>query len=181
MKAYVLASTLLVVAAAPSAASVSVVGGSYARACYDSAKSRMATPDAVTSCDLALAIQGLNDRDRVATHVNRGILHMLRGAGELAKADYDRALAMDPKEPEAWLNKGVLVFDQGDYPTAREFAERAMELGTTKPAVALFIRAVAKADAGEAKSAYQDLLRAAELAPNWSEPQRELKRYHVIR
>ena len=44
-----------------------------------------------------------------STHVNRGILHALKKDYSKALSDYDQAKTLDPDEPEAFLNKGLLL------------------------------------------------------------------------
>lgn len=182
MKALTLSTALLMASGATAvSASVMTVGGSYARSCYLAAEARDARADSLDSCDLALNTQALSAEDRVATHVNRGILKNIREDYEGANADFDRALAMNPRQAEAWLNKGVMFLNQGNSEAAGEMAERAIALGTRKPALALYVRAVSNEDAGKVKAAYADLVQAAQLDPGWSLPQRELKRYKVVR
>ena len=180
MRALVLASTALLFAATASNAGVSTYGGSFARTCFDAAESRTTSLDALGSCDAALAVQTLTEHDRMATHVNRGIIHMLRHENELALSDYDTAIQMDARHPEAYLNKGVMAFDAGDVATAVQLAERSLALGTTKPALAYYIRAMAREQSGNVKAAYADLLKASQLAPTWGLPRQDLKRYQVV-
>ena len=59
-------------------------------------------------CNRALTEEALTPEDRVATYVNRGILHLSAGDVAEADADFDRALALDPDQPDAWLNKAIL-------------------------------------------------------------------------
>ena len=127
MKAIILASAAVIAtAAAPSSASILTIGGSYARACYDAAEARNSSPESVENCDMAFAIQPLDADDIVATHVNRGIIHMIRGDHVRARADFDTALALNPQQPEAWLNKGILIFDEGDSRAASSSPRRRL-------------------------------------------------------
>jgi tetratricopeptide (TPR) repeat protein len=180
MKAFFLASATLLVAASPAQATVLTVAGSYARSCYTAAEARVVSNASLLDCDRALSVQALTPDDIVATHVNRGVLHLIAGDAVRAGADFDRAIAMNPAQAEAWLDKSVLALHQGDSPTAMQFAERAIELGTRKPALALYVRAAAKEDAGDVKAAYNDLLRAAQLDPRWMLPRQELARFRVV-
>ena len=185
MKLYILASTALFLFSAPAAASISSAtvathGGGFASACYAAAAARQATSDNIFLCDRALAAQRLSDFDVMATHVNRGILRMLRGDQAAAVADFDTAIGMNPSHPEAWLNKGVVTFDRGDSGSASQLAQKALDLGTRKPALAYYIRGFADEDRGKTSAAYSNFRRAAELAPSWSLPREELKRYRVV-
>jgi hypothetical protein len=55
-----------------------------------------------------------------------------------------------------------------------------LALGTTKPALAYYIRAMAQEQSGNVKAAYADLLKASQLAPTWGLPRQDLKRYQVV-
>lgn len=180
MKAIILASTAALIAStAPAAASVVTVGGSMAESCYRAADARNATDSSLSDCNRALDEQVLSAHDRVATHVNRGILRLVRGEHRLAEADFDRAIAMDAGEAEAWLNKAIARYQQGDSASALTLAERALLLGTRRPAIAYFARGLANEDRGNLRAAYADLVRARELKPDWTAPAIELQRYRV--
>jgi len=126
-----------------------------------------------------LAEEALSPEDRVATHVNRGILRLRLARLTDANADFDRALAMDPKQAEAWLNKAVLNARFGRSVDALPMVQKALEFNTKRPALAYFVRAMAHEDSGNIRAAYHDLQRARELDPKWAEPRIELKRFKV--
>ena len=182
MKALVLAAgaaTAFVAIAAD--ASVLTVGGSLARACYQAADAHDARPEMLQTCDRAFEQEALTERDRVATHINRGILRMLRGDSPAAQSDFDQAVRFNPNQPEAWLNMAILKFNQGDNQRAQALFERAIRLRTQDPALAYLGRGLAYEQAGNVKAAYADLVRASQLAPGWALPKRELRRYQVVR
>ena len=182
MKAFFLAGATLGLCAGASAnAATLTIGGSLARSCYEAAEARTATAQTLDVCNRALTEEGLLDVDRVATHVNRGILRLVNREFQLADADFDRALAINPNQPEAWLNKGVSRLRQGDSAAAVPMIARAIELKTTRPALAFYTRGIAYEDRGDVKSAYADLVRARELEPRWDLPAKELARYQVRR
>lgn len=163
--------------AAPASSQVLTIGTTDARRCYLAADARIASADALNSCDLAL-VSG-DARTRVATHVNRGILRLLTREDASALADFDAALAIDGRQPEAWLNKGVALV-RADRPTeAVEALDRALGLETKRPALAHFARAYAYEDMGRVGAAYRDLRTAASLSPTWEAPRRELRRFRV--
>ncbi len=180
MKAFVLATTIITASAAiPATASIVTVGGSFARTCYQAAEARAANDANITACDRALAEQTLSDRDRLATHVNRGILRMVRNDLAGSRWDYDRAAALDPNEPEVWLNLGVLRYTEGNSDDAVRMFAKAIELQTREPAFAYYGRGLAYEDKGDFKSAYADYVRARTLDPSWRQPALELQRYEV--
>ena len=183
MKALLLSAIAAVaVSAVPAPAQVLTIGSSnFAHSCYRSAVTRTTTPRAKSDCDQALSVQALAAHDRVATHVNRGILWMLSGNHDRADRDFNEALEINPGQPEAWLNKAALALGSGDSSSARDYAARAIKLRTINPALAHYIRGVAHEDTGNLRAAYADLRVAASLAPKWSAPTAELARYQVRR
>ena len=167
------------VVATSSQASVMTLGGGFAASCYQSARIQDPRSRAIDDCDLALTEEALTRDDRVATFVNRGILHMRRKNLIAATADFDSALRLNPRQPEAWLNKAVQQVRYGRGADALALATKALEYRTSQPALAYFVRAVAYEDSGNIAAAYRDLLRARDLDPEWQEPVIELRRFKV--
>ena len=131
-------------------------------------------------CDRALSGDGaMNSHDRAGTYVNRGILFMHMGHLDRANVDFDRALAIDSRLSEAWLNKGIAQMKAGNGRAALELTARSIQLRTRRPAIAYYIRGLAHEQTGNLQAAYSDLKRARQLAPRWSEPAIELARYQV--
>lgn len=177
---YVLAATLAALSV-PAIGAVTVVGNSSARMCFEAADSPMhpANRD-LQHCDLALAEEALSRHDTVATHVNRGILRLRRGQVEAAIADFDRAIEMDPNQPESYLNKGAALIRQNEAAEALQLFTIALERNTRRPAIAHFGRAIANEELGNVRAAYQDYRRASELDPDWDDPRTELRRFRVV-
>jgi len=172
---------LLAASAAPASAAVFVVGNSDARMCYESADSPM--PPSVRDirrCDEALLHETLTGYEVVATHVNRGILRLRRGFVEEAVTDFDRAIALDPEQPEAYLNKGAALIRRQNPQEALQLFTVALDRGTSRPAIAHYGRAVANEALGNVRAAYLDYRRASELDPAWAEPRTELSRFRVV-
>ena len=165
--------------ATSSQASVVTIGGGFAASCYQSAKVQDARARALDECNLALSQEALTHDDRVATFVNRGILHLRRKNLTAATADFDSALRLNPRQPEAWLNKAVQQVRFGKGADAMPLVTKALEYRTSKPALAYFVRAVAYEDSGNIAAAYRDLQRARQLEPDWQEPVIELRRFKV--
>ena len=80
-------------------------------------------------------------------------------------ADFDRAIALDPNQPEAYLNKGAALIRRKNAAEAVQLFTVALEHNTTRPAVAHYGRAVANEALGNVAAAYRDYRRASELAP----------------
>ncbi len=172
---------LAAVIAAPAGAGVMTLGSSSASLCYQAAESSFQpTLGDLRQCETALTEEALTRHDRVATHVNRGILRLKRGQLDLAIADFDTAIRMDPAEPEAYLNKGAAMIRQSDSRAALGLFGMAIERRTSRPELAFFGRAVANEALGHARQAYEDYRRASELAPEWEDPKVELSRFRVV-
>lgn len=179
MKSSHLAALALLAFPVPASASVVTFGAGYAESCWRAAEARNPHRISIKDCDRALGEQALTSADRVATHVNRGVLHLIRADVRSANADFDAALAIDPRQAEAWLNKAVVHARFGKSSDALPFVVKALEFGTRKPALAYFVRAMAAEDSGDLVAAYRDLKRAQALDPKWEEPEIELRRFQV--
>ncbi len=177
---YILLTAGMALAASPAHAAVTVIGNSLARTCYEAAESRFSNGEAIVDCDRALSEENLMDSDRVATHVNRGILKLRGGAVDSAIADFDRAIDLNPAEAEAYLNKGMalLRLPEGEDQAIGLF-DAALEKKTRKPAIAYYGRAVANELNGRIREAYRDYRQASVIDPKWREPKVELARFTV--
>lgn len=162
-----------------SAQPVSSLGNSAARSCYQAALTRRTDQSAVDVCNRAFQ-SAPSTPDAVATHVNRGIVLTYRGEHSNALRDFDEAIRLNPNEPEAFLNKGLLLLRVGGRDSdARSLMNTAIAKKTRKLAVAYFGRAAANERLGELNAAYQDYERAAALDAQWSLPAAELRRFQV--
>lgn len=170
---------MLMLPASAGQAGIITIGEGFAHSCYESSEAQVATPAAIEACDRAFTEQALEFHDEVATHVNRGILFYLMGSLDQANHDYDQAIALDPNEPEAWLNKGMAALKVGDSRAAEPMFEKALALRTVRPALAYYGLAIVNEDRGNVRQAYEDLQRARSLEPRWQLPAEELKRYVV--
>jgi tetratricopeptide (TPR) repeat protein len=172
---------LLAACAAPALASVMVIGSSDARLCYEAADSPlMPQVRDMRRCDDALNVGGLSTYENVATHVNRGILRLRRGLIDQSIADFDAAMALDPNQPEAYLNKGAALIQRQNPSEAAQLFTVALEHNTQRPAIAHYGRAIANEALGNVREAYQDYQMASQLAPNWSAPRADLQRFRVV-
>jgi tetratricopeptide (TPR) repeat protein len=167
--------------AAPAGAAIVVLGNSDARMCFEAADSPMmpAARD-VRRCDDALLREALSGYEVVATHVNRGILRLRRGQIDGAIADFDRAIALDPDQPEAYLNKGAALLRRENAAEALTLFSSALDRNTSRPAIAHYGRAIANENLGNLNAAYRDYTAASRMAPEWREPQLELARFRVV-
>ena len=177
---YVLAA-ILAVSSVPAIGAITVVGSSSARLCYEAADSPlMPSMQDIRRCDQAFTDDALSQHDMVATHVNRGILRLRRGAVADAIADFDEAIDMDPRQAEAYLNKGAALIRSNNPAEALQLFSVALERNTARPAIAHYGRAIANEELGNVREAYMDYRRASELDPDWADPQTELRRFRVV-
>lgn len=168
---------------APTNAAVGAVltlGGPLAQNCYEAAKSSSQSRFALDGCTRALHEDALDEADRAATLVNRGIVLMARGQATLAEADFDSALALDSRLADAYLNKGFLRIRNGSGREALPLIQKGLDLGADGKAVAWFGRGVAHEQMGDYAKAYRDYRHAQELAPDWDMPASYLASYRVV-
>ncbi len=180
MGKYLLAA-LAAAVSVPALGAVTVVGSSSARMCFEAADSPM-LPSArdLRFCDNAFDEGAMSAHDTVATHVNRGILRLRRNQTDAAIADFDQAIRLDPRQPEAYLNKGAALIRLDNPTEALRLFTVAIEYNTTRPEIAHFGRAIANESLGNVRAAYNDYRRASELDPDWQDPQTELRRFRVV-
>lgn len=182
MRVYLPIALAILSIAGPAFAQRMSIGTNEARSCYESARDGSHSSAAVATCTTALGMVLNAPFDRVATLVNRGILHMHRGETALAMADYDAALAERPNHPEAMLNKGLLLLKfENEHARARDLFDRALAAGTSKPELAYLGRGAAHEQAGDVRAAYNDYREALRLQPDWQLAKRELSRFQVRR
>jgi Tfp pilus assembly protein PilF len=165
--------------AVPAGAAVTVLGNSSARLCYQAAESGSIAGNGMGYCDQALREENLSAHDRVATHVNRGILKLRQGSLDAAIVDFDKAIEQNPDEAEAYLNKGMAVLRGSDSAGAVSLFDTAIVKKTRKPAIAYFGRAVANELGGDIRAAYRDYRQASRIEPKWGLPKAELARFTV--
>jgi tetratricopeptide (TPR) repeat protein len=159
-----------------------VIGNSPGFSCYAVARSKDGSRDALERCNQAFESRTLTFDDEVATYVNRGIVRLYGKDHQGAIADFEKAISLNPAQPEAYLNKGAALVRMGASPSEAiaQFNE-ALARKTSRPEVAYFSRGVAHEVAGDIKAAYLDYKRAQELAPRWDQPGEELSRFQVTR
>ena len=181
--AAVAAASLLALASIPSAAQASGASvtprGSLAAACSRAALGGAESRSGLETCDRALEIGLLSRRDLAATHVNRGVLLMRRGATEEALGDFERAAAIDPALGEAFVDRGIARVALGQVEQGVADIDRGLQLGLATPEQAYYHRAIAREQLNDLRGAYLDYRKAAELKPDWGSPRRELTRFRL--
>jgi tetratricopeptide (TPR) repeat protein len=166
--------------AAPALAAVTVIGGGLAEDCSRAAFAGKADNDSLRLCTGALD-ETMDARDRAGTYINRGIMRLRRRLNDEAQADFDAAIALEPKLGEGWVNRGALYVSEKRYQEGMDDINRGLQLGVKEPEKAYFNRAVAYEGLDDEKSAYLDYQEALTLKPDWTLPQEQLLRFTVTR
>lgn len=169
--------------AAPTAhAGVTVLGNGLAHECYIAAEHGASYGE--ETCTTSLQNDPLSPRDRAATLVNRGVVRTAMSRLEAALADYDHAIAQgdhlaSPDLGVAYVDRASVLNALGRPREALESVNKGLALGTFKPEIAYYVRAIAEEDLGDLKAAYLDYRRAVTLVPTFTLAAEQLKRFHV--
>lgn len=157
--------------------SQTILGAPNATACSDAAVAGRADEEAIRVCTIALKSERLNKANAILTHINRGALHLRRGEGLEALADFDAALARDPENPEAHLNRGAAMVLTSDPGGAVAAITQALQLGVREPHKAYFNRGAARESMKDYRGAYEDYNTALAIKPDWGPAEAELARF----
>jgi tetratricopeptide (TPR) repeat protein len=179
LNAFVMCAAVLSLSA-PAWAASTVLGGGMGEACYQGARDEISPRMGLDMCTEAIDKEAMNLRDLAATHVNRGIFRMRLKDGPGALADFDRAARLQPRMGDIYVNRGVLLLTMNRDTEAMAELNRGLELGSERPEIAYYGRAVLHELAGRFKEAYTDYQKAVELAPKWSLPRDQLQRFKVV-
>ena len=95
---------------------------------------------------------------------NRGVARKQSGDGAGALADFNQAIALNPKDPKPWLNRADLHFDAGEFEAAMPDYNEALEVDP-KNAHAYANRGASYGAQNKFDLALADLNRAIELDP----------------
>ena len=179
-KAFLAGLACFAIAGGTASAQAIIIGGGMAKDCFLQVQAQSTRfADVEATCTTALESEVMTRANRAATFVNRGIIRMRAGDYDGSLSDYDRAIGLDEELGAAYLNRGAALILSGDHAAARESLDMAIELGTNDLHAAHYNRAIAKEHTGDVPGAYYDFKQAAELAPEWDLPQRQLERFTV--
>jgi len=177
--------------AAASAQAIQVFGGGFGESCWraalastfihmDSAVEEAHWKSAsILTCDDALSSGSLDRRDTAATWINRGILEMSRERYDIAEKNFDSALTLLPKLPEAHVDLGSTLINMKKYDEGVKETELGIELRTKEPERAWYNLGIAYERLGNVQKAYESYRQASILDPKWQEPKDELTRFTV--
>jgi len=103
--------------------------------------------------------------DLAFAHFQLGYAYTALKRSDEARAEYERAIALDPKMPEAYLNLGILLLDKQEYAAAVAPLSKAVELlpAQSRPRSLL---AIAQDRSGDKEGAGQSFESVLHLDPN---------------
>src|SRR5258708_4154664 len=98
-------------------------------------------------------------------HFNLAYAYTALKRGDEARAEYQRAIALDPKMPEPYLNLGILLLDKHEYAAAVTPLSKAVELlpAQSRPRALL---AIAQERSGDQEGAARSFEGVLHLDPN---------------
>jgi len=161
----VLIGCALLIATAPAEAALNVFGSTLARECYQAAQTNSATGTSV--CGRALGNEQMTSRDKAATLVNRGIIYNNGRRLDLAIADFNSAMSIDPNLGEAYLNRGNAYFFRRQFPEALADYSKAIDLKISNLEYAYYNRALAYEMMSKLDEAKTDLQSALSQSPQF--------------
>lgn len=154
---------------------------SHARACADAAAALDRDDRAMARCTRALRDEARNRLNLIITYINRGNLRLARAEYALALADFDSAIALDPENAEARLNRGVALIAQEQFGPAIVALTEAVSLGVHEPHKAYYNRAIAREALGDLRGALEDYGTALAIRPDWGLADAEQQRLARLR
>lgn len=110
---------------------------------------------------------------------NRGVVYFHQGSLPAALSDFEEAIRREETLAIAHINRGYTLIALERWADSITAFDRGLALGTSESAKAHFNRGIAHEETGQVRAAYYDYKKAAELAPEWDAPKRELERFSV--
>jgi tetratricopeptide (TPR) repeat protein len=168
--------------AGPAAAATVLVHASPARDCYLATLRPPALldgDDGIAVCTLALATADEVDRTKIL--VNRSDIYLRLQDWRAAVADADAAIARDPGEPVAHLNRGAGLLGLKRYGEAIAALTTAGGLAGAPLYLVYYNLAQAHEGLGDLKGAYLDYKKVVEIEPRFTLASEALARFTVIR
>lgn len=172
---------LMLLTAMPANAIVIRLRDDTSRACY---LQTLAQPtDENNRMGLAICGQALKSEDdthnRVASFVNRADIRLRVKDFNGALSDTDSAIALEPDQAVAYVNRGAGLVGLQRYREAVDVLNKAIAMGVENSQIAYFNRALAKESLGDLLGAYHDYKTAVELDPKYEMAAQELSRFQV--
>jgi len=160
-------------------AAITVIGPGPAQICYQAAEMGGSPSDYIAYCNEALAGVLTND-DRAATLINRGVLRLSVNDYDAAAADFRNGLSLNASLGEGYVDLGAVLIARKQYADAILNINKGLKLGTKKPHLAYYDRAMADEAVGNLQAAYDDYRQALQLQPDFTRASDELKRFKIV-
>jgi len=133
-------------------------------ACYESA--RDSNPDlAILYCSRVIQSDKINEYDKSAALLNRGVAYRQAGNFEAAISDYTAVIELNGEDDVAYANRANAYRQAGDLAAARTDIDEALALNPDR-AASYYVRGLIEEAAGQTTEAEADFRRANELAPD---------------
>ncbi|MFT3729656.1 MAG: tetratricopeptide repeat protein [Terricaulis sp.] len=157
---------------------VTVIGAdAHARKCSEAVGAGDSTDKTLEECTRALHYSRLSHDAQIQLLVNRGVTYLRRSQNDLALADLDGVIAEDPRNAEAWVNRGAALVQMRRYGEAITSLTSALSFGVTEPYKAYYNRGAAREALGDLQGAYDDYNTALEIQPDWGPANSEVARF----
>ena len=88
---------------------------------------------------------------------------------------------MDGAHGEGYIDRGATYLAMQRYQDALEDINKGIEMGSNKPHIAYYDRAIAHEALGNVRAAYQDYKKAVEIEPDFALASEQLSRFKVVR
>ena len=158
-----------------------VIGAANSGECTRYAMGGENSDVAVAACQGVIENHNTARADRVAALINRGTMRLRRHEAPLAVADFDAAIALDRRNPEAHLNRGAALIMNSQPGPAVAAITTALSLGVREPHKAYYNRGAAREALGDLRGAYEDYTTALQIRPDWGPANAELARFVRMR
>lgn len=157
------------------------LGSGHAHDCFIHAKTGEQPRQGLAVCNTALAYDALDRKNRAGTYDNRGVVLNIMSRTEEARADFNKAIELDPDLGDAYVNLGAMLIKQGRHEEALVQINTGIDLGMAFLHIGYYNRAVAEQILGRYKEAYYDYKKALEIEPNFRLASERLKDFTVTR
>lgn len=132
----------------------------------------------ITNCTTILSSSRETNENLAAARNNRGGAYHAQRRYDLALADFDEALRLNPKLANAWTGRGAVHAAQRNFARAISDHTRAIELNPQHND-AYYNRALAHQGAGDIGSAIADFRKSLEVNPADDDARRQLRELGV--
>ncbi len=157
---------------------VTVVGrDANARRCNDAVGRGDISDATIDRCTEALEYRRLTQAAEIQLRINRGVTYMRRQQNDEALTDFDAVISLQPRHPEAHVNRGAALLQLRSYGPAITAFTEALGLGVQEPYKAYFNRGAAREALGDLRGAYEDYNTALDIYPDWGPANVELQRF----